>query len=251
VIEHCAKMAECAQIAYMDGPEAKKEFRKLGYTVHKFMEVDGAQCHLASNKNEVVLAFRGTEPKEFSDIKADLNAWPDKAFNGHGMVHNGFQEEVNKLWDKIMMALGGIKNLPEKDFFICGHSLGGAMATIATSRLVGGEREPDCLYTYGSPRVGNKKFVKSFAHIPHFRHVNNNDLVTAVPFAIMGYRHHCPPRYINHYGRIRKMTKWQRTKDKWRGRLQALKKRMPFDGAYDHSMVYYCKYCKENEFNVR
>ena len=248
MIENCHKMAQCAEIAYKDGAEAKKEYRKLGYTKHTFIEVDGAQCHLVSNKDEIALCFRGTEPKEFSDIKADLNALPDKAFNGSGLVHNGFQEEVNKVWDKVMMALGGITKFDEKYFFICGHSLGGAMATIATSRLANDEvYAPDCLYTYGSPRVGTRKFVKSFNHIPHFRHVNNNDLVTGVPFAIMGYRHHCPPRYINYFGKIRKMTKWQRIKDKWRGRWRALKKGVPFDGAYDHSMVYYCKYTGENE----
>lgn len=243
MIENCAKMAECAEIAYLDGKEAKVKYKALGYTTHRFIEKDGAQCHIVSNKNEIVLCFRGTEPGEFTDIKADLNAWPDQAENGHGLVHNGFQEEVNKVWDQINAALNKMKT-DGKKFYICGHSLGGAMATIATSRFMD---KVDCLYTYGSPRVGTRKFVKSFAHIPHFRHVNNNDLVTCVPFAAMGYRHHSQPRYINYFGNIRKMSKWQRTKDKWRGRWRAFKKGMPFDGAYDHGMNHYCKYTKENE----
>ena len=243
MIEKCAVMARCAQIAYMDGKEAKTEYRKLGYTSHRFIESYGAQVHIVSNKNEIVLCFRGTEPGEFSDIKADLNALPDRAQNGSGFVHNGFQEEVNKVWDQINIALSKMK-LSDKKFYICGHSLGGAMATIATSRF---GTKVDCLYTYGSPRTGTRKFVKSFSNIPHFRHVNNNDLVTCVPFAILGYRHHSQPRYINYFGKIRKMSKWQRTKDKWRGRWAAIKKRMPFDGAYDHSMVYYSKYTEENK----
>jgi triacylglycerol lipase len=243
MIENCAKMAECAEIAYLDAKQAKPKYKKLGYTTHRFIEHDGAQCHIISNKQELVICFRGTEPGEFSDIKADLNAWPDKANNGHGYVHNGFQEEVNKVWDQINTALGSMK-IEGKLFFICGHSLGGAMATIATSRF---GNKVDCLYTYGSPRAGNKKFVKSFDTVPHFRHVNNNDLVTCVPFAAMGYRHHSQPRYINYFGNIRKMSKWQRTKDKWRGRWRAFKKGMPFDGAYDHGMNHYCKYTKENE----
>lgn len=245
MLEKCATMARCAEIAYMDGKEAKTEYKKLKYTTHKFIENDGAQVHLISNKDEIVLCFRGTEPGEFSDIKADLNALPDRAQNGSGFVHNGFQEEVNKVWDKILASLDKMKT-DGKAIYICGHSLGGAMATIATSRLFGGQYNPHALYTYGSPRVGTRKFVKSFSTL-HYRHVNNNDLVTAVPFAIMGYRHHCPPRYINYFGKIRKMSTWQRMKDKWRGRWQAIKKKMPFDGAYDHSMVYYCKYTKENE----
>lgn len=228
-------MARMAGIAYLDQEEAYAKYQELGYDNHVFIDDDGAQCHAVWNDEEFVLCFRGTEPDEFSDIKADLNAWPDKAQNGHGLVHNGFQEEVNKVWNEIQFIL---KYSEGKTFYVCGHSLGGAMATIATSRL---SDRVDALYTYGSPRVGTRKFVKSF-NTPHYRHVNNNDLVCSVPFAILGYRHHCPPRYINYYGQIRKMTPWQRFKDQWRGRWQALKKKMPFDGAYDHSMTHYIKY---------
>ena len=51
---------------------------------------------------------------------------------------------------------------------------------------------------------------------------------------------------MNFYGNVRKMTKWQRFKDGWRGRLQALKKRVPFDGFYDHSMNEYCRFLKDD-----
>jgi triacylglycerol lipase len=242
MIEKCSLMAKCAQIAYMDGAEAKKEYKKLGYTRHKFIECDGAQVHIIGNKEENVLCFRGTEPGEFSDIKADLNALPDKAMNGSGYVHNGFQVEVDKVWDKLTSSID-TSAFKGKKFYICGHSLGGAMATIATSRL---QDKVDALYTYGSPRTGTKKFVNSIK-TPHYRHVNNNDMVTAVPFALLGYRHNASPRYINYYGNIRACTKWQRTKDKWRGRWRALKKGMPFDGAYDHGMNHYCKYTEKND----
>ena len=241
-INKCAVMAQCAQIAYMDGADAKKQYKKLGYTRHKFIESDGAQVHIIGNKEENVLCFRGTEPGEFSDIKADLNALPDRAWNGSGFVHNGFQVEVDKVWDRLSTSIDSLK-LEGKNFFICGHSLGGAMATIACSRL---QDKVDALFTYGSPRTGTKKFAKSIK-TPHFRHVNNNDLVTCVPFAMLGYRHNAEPRYINYYGNIRACTKWQRIKDKWRGRWRALKKGMPFDGAYDHSMTHYCKYTEKND----
>ena len=216
----------------------------MGYTTHKFLDHDGAQCHIVSNKEEVVICFRGTEPKEFSDIKADLNAFPDKAWNGQGYVHNGFQNEVNKIWEPLVAILNKMK-LVDKNLFVCGHSLGGAMATIATSRLEHSDYGVTALYTYGSPRVGTRKFVKSF-NTPHYRHVNNNDLVCTVPPALFGYKHHVKPRYINYHGQIRNLTFWQRFKDQWRGRWRALKKGMPFDGAYDHGMNHYCKYTAEN-----
>lgn len=233
-------MARCAEIAYLDGAEAKPLYAELGYPNHVFIEDDGAQCHIIWTNYSVVLCFRGTEPSEFSDIKADLNAIPSRAETA-GFVHMGFQTEVDKVWDEIWKTLGD-NNLCEKELFICGHSLGGAMATIAASRLP----ETRGLYTYGSPRVGSRKFGRTIK-CTHYRHVNNNDIVPKVPFAIMGYKHHGNLRYINFYGKIRHLSWWQRFKDGWRGRRQAWKKGMKFDGAYDHGMNYYVKYTGENE----
>ena len=72
------RMANLSAWAYEDAAEAKKLFKTVGLTGHKFFEKSGAQAHVGWNKNEVVLAFRGTEPTEFNDLKADLNIWPDK-----------------------------------------------------------------------------------------------------------------------------------------------------------------------------
>jgi triacylglycerol lipase len=227
-------MALAAQAAYHDKKEGKKSFFDLGYKNYRFLEKNGAQCHIAWNTEEFIIAFRGTEPDEFSDIKADLNAIPDRGESG-GWVHNGFQEELNKLWPLIQPFLANAKN---KKMYITGHSLGGAMATLAASRL---KKECTALYTYGSPRVGTRNFVKSFT-VPHFRHVNNNDIVPSVPFAFLGYRHHGTLRYINYYGNIRKLSFWQRVKDQWRGRVRAFQKGQPFDGAVDHGMNFYVEY---------
>lgn len=238
-IHRCHEMAEHAQAAYLD--DASAHFKKYGKSKYEFIEDNGAQCHIAWDKDEIIIAFRGTEPSEFSDITADLNALPDRANNGNGWVHNGFQEEVNKVWDEVTRVLN--KELKDRRLYICGHSLGGAMSTIAASRL--GDRVT-CMYTYGSPRAGTKSFVKSFSSTPHYRHVNNNDIVPKVPFAFLGYRHHGTLRYINHYGNIRKLTFWQRVKDGWRGRTAAWRNKQPFDGARDHGMDNYVRHTKDN-----
>lgn len=230
--------AQMAQLAYLDGKEAKPHYKKLGFTFHKFFDVDGAQCHVVRNKENLVICFRGTEPTEISDVLADLNAWPSKG-KLDGWVHSGFQGELDKLWDDVKAYVDGFSKL---NVYICGHSLGAAMATLCASRMP----QALALYTYGSPRVGTRSFVKALK-VPHTRCVNNNDIVTSVPLALMGYKHHGKLCYINYYGNIRKFTPWQRLKDKWRGRWTALKKKMPFDGAYDHSMEHYCKYTENKD----
>ena len=224
------KFAKCAEIAYRD-KEAKEEYKSLGYTHHLFIENDGAQCHVVWNKDEITICFRGTEPSELSDVLADLNALPKRSMTD-GWVHRGFRKELDKLWDHVK-ALA--EKHVDKKLYVCGHSLGAAMATICTSRIEE-FRDVEELYTYGSPRAGTKSFVKGI-RTTHWRFVNNNDIVTRVPLALMGYKHHGTLCYINHYGKIRKMTAWQRVKDKWRGYKSGL-----LDGAQDHSMTNYVNY---------
>ena len=232
-------MARASEIAYLD--DAMKQYADLGYTGHTFFDIDGAQCHAVWNDDEYALCFRGTEPSEIGDILADLNAIPRGAMT-HGLVHSGFMGELDKLWQNVTEHHGKHK---DKKFYITGHSLGAAMATIATSRFEEFTKV-ESLFTFGSPRAGTRSFVKNIK-TPHFRFVNNNDIVTSVPPAFMFYRHHGDLTYINHYGNIRKLTLWQRIKDKWRGRWRAFQKRQPFDGAYDHGMGYYVKHIEKNK----
>lgn len=226
-LDKANKFAQMAEIAYKD-LEAKILFIGMGYDNHVFLDKDGAQCHIVWNEDEIVLCFRGTEPDELSDVLADLNAIPRKSVTD-GWVHSGFRGELDKLWDHIKPLTDKHK---KKELYICGHSLGAAMSTIAASRLPQTEE----IYTFGSPRVGTRSFVKALK-ANHWRFVNNNDIVTRVPLALMGYKHHGNLCYINHYGKIRKMTLWQRIKDKFRGYKSGL-----LDGAKDHSMGNYVQY---------
>jgi triacylglycerol lipase len=233
----CHTMAQLAQIAYLDGAEAKTSGKSLGYTGHKFFENDGAQCHAFWDKETYVLAFRGTEPTEISDVLADLNAIPRGAMT-HGLVHSGFRGETDKIWDEIKKHRDSTTHKGKK-FYITGHSLGAAMATIATSRFEE-YTKVEQLTTFGSPRVGTRKFVKHI-ETPHLRFVNNNDIVTKVPLWIMGYKHHGVLQYINFYGNIRKLTTWQVIKDKWRGYKSGI-----LDGAKDHGMDKYVEATEKN-----
>jgi len=230
----CNRMAKLSEYAYLDGKQAKPKMKSLGYTDYKFFENDGAQCHSVWNEEEYVLVFRGTEPEEISDVLADLKVWPTGSMT-HGLVHSGFKDEVDKLWSDIKSHYEKHQRVTGKGyrrFMITGHSLGAAMATIATSRFEEFTNVHQ-LITFGSPRVGTRSFVKSI-HTPHYRFVNNNDIVTQVPVSLMGYKHHGTLQYINFYGNIRKMTGCQLLKDRWRGWRSGL-----LDSIEDHGMPHY------------
>ena len=116
------------------------------------------------------------------------------------------------------------------------------MATIMSSRCLHNKElnNPVELYTFGSPRVGWRGYVKSLG-VTHHRWKNNNDIVTTVPLWIMGYIHHGNEHYLNAYGNYRSPTGWQLCKDKWRGIWMGLKQGK-IDSFGDHSMVDYIKH---------
>ena len=233
-------MAILSGLAYKEPSEVDKKFRKHGFYNTKYCDKKGAQCYVVWNDTDAVICFRGTEPKEMSDIKADLNAIQRKGLHNTGDVHSGFQGEINKIWDLILEKVNELK---DHKIYVTGHSLGGAMATICAKRLQEQNITVQCLYTYGSPRVGDRRWVKSL-QIPHYRFQNNNDVVCKVPFWIMGYRHHGKNVYIGYDGRFGKMNMWRRFIDSMRGRFKAWSKRQFFDGIYDHDITTYTKRVK-------
>jgi len=236
--ERSLLFAKLASIAYNDDLTwVKKKAKTFGFTTVEFYEKDGAQAYRFMNKNDLVIACRGTEPAEFNDIKADLKAMPVIA-ETISRVHQGFKAEVDELWPMIEEDINRKVNVT-KTLWFCGHSLGAAMATIMASRAKHNVElnDPIELFTYGSPRVGWKKYCNSL-NVVHHRWVNNNDIVTRVPLALMGYKHHGTEHYMNAYGRYRKLTVWQRTKDRWRGMWMGLKKGS-IDNFSDHSMTNY------------
>ena len=110
--------------------------------------------------------------------------------------------------------------------FVTGHSLGGAIATLITTRC---HRYPELpnptLVTFGSPKVGNDAYVKymNSLGVMHYRWVNNADVVARNP-VLPSYAHHGKLVYFDHNGNIREMTDWQIRKDRIKGFFVGLMK---------------------------
>lgn len=231
--------AELSNIAYLSRCEAGILANRMGFPEIRFYDNDGAQAYIFGNDDDAVVTCRGTQPDDWNDVKADLDLQRAMA-ETVGWVHRGFKREVDDLWPRLEQAL--VNNT--RTLWFSGHSLGAAMAAICAGRckLSYIKSNPRALYTYGSPRVGNKRYV-NYVQIETYRWVNNNDIVTRVPPMWLGYRHKGQEIYLNTYGQIRKLTTWQRTKDRWRGFLQGLRDRR-FDPFSDHSIVEYVKHIR-------
>ncbi|MEL7497496.1 MAG: lipase family protein [Planctomycetota bacterium] len=226
--------AEVSMISYLDVAECNVAAGQLGFTDGKFFEVDGSQAYWFQNGHDSVIVFRGTEADDWNDIKADANALTALAETA-GKVHRGFKTEVDEIWPHIEKAL----EANDKTLWFCGHSLGGAMATICSGRCVLSylKMEPEGLFTYGSPRVGCRRFV-NYIKLNHCRWVNNNDIVARMPPAWMGYRHSGQEMYLDRFGKYRKLNGWRRISDGLKGFWNGLLRR-EIDHLSDHAIVDY------------
>jgi hypothetical protein len=140
-----------------------------------------------------VLVFRGTEGK-ITDWLTDVRFLPERLYGlqsdgridtnkDFGHVHRGFKQAFDAVWSNLAET---VKNYTGP-VWITGHSLGGALATLATIRIADHLPRLDIrgLYTFGGPRVGNGRFREAFeslkGDISVWRIINNNDLVAIIP----------------------------------------------------------------------
>ena len=197
-----ASMAELAYLNFENDPDERKLFiaslKSGGFDLVRTFnskETD-TQAFIANCPEFAVLAFRGTEVNKIRDVKTDIAAAKISVLQGH--VHNGFMKAYESVAEDIKKDLLELKDVP---LYVTGHSLGAALATVATQNLEHDHRYPRfrdmiaACYTFGSPRVGNSHYAQEFKS-PIYRVVNTTDVVTTVPLLAMGYMHIGDVRYL-------------------------------------------------------
>ncbi|WP_223542579.1 lipase family protein [Pseudomonas sp. BF-RE-26] len=152
------------------------------------------QLFYAISATQVLVAWRGTETDGLADLITDVTFRPTEPkvaaqcdakvpcgdLTPAGSVHMGFRDAFEVATRRYANDLGEtiLEHAFDKELFICGHSLGGALGLIHAASLK--QRNP-LLYTYGMPRTFTLKAIQSLNEIWHFRHVNDTDVVPRVP----------------------------------------------------------------------
>lgn len=225
-------MAECSRIAYIpferNLEELKHALNEGGFKLLQTFDKEGTQAYLASRDDFAVLVFRGTENKS-EDIITDLKTRFYKSRAGH--LHEGFYSAYQLVESEILKAVNSLGSFP---LYITGHSLGAALASIATWKL-----DRDSLaacYTFGSPRVGDKKFDMHLK-APVYRLVNNADIVTQIPLVTMNYAHVGSLYYLTQKGVLVRSPSWLTMLM----RFLTITYRNITGSLTDHSIQHYCQ----------
>jgi hypothetical protein len=175
------------------------------YEIVEEARTDTVALAMWSSKR-LVLAFKGTSSTQ--NVKTDLNVLkvvhePKRKVQVStgftqkisvpqtAMVHRGFwkswkkedfDERIKRLVKWYIDTHHADSNDPI-ELHVTGHSLGGALATLAAFDLTKQFNVDTTVYTFGQPRVGNKAFATDYNKtVPrHFSVANGQDPVARVP----------------------------------------------------------------------
>ncbi len=199
-------------------PDTDKIFAQLNALGSGFLAVEGfsfksSQSIIIQHQDYVVAAFRGTD--ELIDWLDNIKAFSIKG--PLGKVHSGFYNalldvwERQQMWERIKVLRKRGEGEAKRPLWLTGHSLGGAMATLAAAWLAERKLPLYGVYTFGQPRCGDENFQVAFdAKLKErfFRFQNRNDIVTRVPARIMGYEHVGRYIYITEHRELKSDVSW-------------------------------------------
>jgi hypothetical protein len=177
-------LAEISTLVYSDTAYIWQRLRQAGFKQVQFIQHSGTYCFVAAHERFAIVAFRGSEiwrrgegfdaQRILADMKTNidirLSYWADGE-----RVHSGFKSALEDVWTALLPEIETLQTEGLK-IWIAGHSLGAALATLAADRL----QDVQGLYTFGSPRIGDKGFQAHF-QVQAYRVVNGKDIVATVP----------------------------------------------------------------------
>jgi len=188
-------LGQMALLAYEDGPTVRARMAPWQAEVIGVIQdpTTGTEGFAARAGNEVVVAFRGTEGN-LHDLLTDAQCRRRRLDWLVGVeVHEGFAKAFST---EVRNALASaLAQAPGCRVWICGHSLGGALAVLAAAWLASQGRAAAVagIVTVGQPRVGDRVFTRWYdgqgLTAKHLRFVNDRDIVPCVPPAGLGYDH--------------------------------------------------------------
>jgi hypothetical protein len=145
---------------------------RVGLEETAYFSCFGTDCSLVtrsdvsrSDQSFSVLVFRGT--CNARNWLTNINIGPLS-----NNAHKGYELALDHLWSE----LGPVLAERNEPLFFTGHSMGGALATLAARR-----QKPQAVYSFGAPPIGNQRLQEDFNKLNIYRVVNFKDVVSRIP----------------------------------------------------------------------
>jgi triacylglycerol lipase len=167
-------------LAYEDETIGEQTAKEWGFNKFKPFSRNPHFGIVMGNDRMILIAFRGTN--ERADWWSNL----DILFRRSplGWVHRGFLKATELFWPELPKKISEFYD-NNQTIWITGHSLGGALALLASIKLlIENKFKISGVYTFGQPPVGTLGFCSKFKeHFPNnlFRFVNHTDAVSGLP----------------------------------------------------------------------
>lgn len=192
-------LATLCDLVYYEQEKAGKLIADQLKIDAKLISVDNTQAYVCENDTSIVVAFRGSEdPTSLDGLKdwfltnaRNFLVLPEGRigtdFQAAGVgarFHKGFMEALAEIWEPLYAALDAVVQKKERPLWVTGHSLGGALALLASWRFHQQFIEVHQIYTFGAPMIGNDAAAKAYhREFPGriFRYVDRGDLVPKLP----------------------------------------------------------------------
>lgn len=191
--------AQAAVLAYNDENTIEERARAVGFDRARPFRRGTNYAAVLSREDVIVVAFRGTD--DWGDWLTNLNVLFKKSPLGY--VHRGFLRATESFWPELAGCVRETRT-SQQAVWVTGHSLGGALAVLASVKLSLEDGIPIVgLYTFGQPPVGTTGFGSRFAErcsYGLYRFVNHTDAVSDVP--ILGREHMGTVRYFDVSGKL-------------------------------------------------
>lgn len=246
--ENAYWLSRMAELAYMrisqDNPAPNQPliYDTLKSYDNGFSDVEtfnakSSQGFVAKHQKIIVVSFRGTD---------QIVDWLDNTnFMQHeislGRVHKGFYFALQDIWQDMQKTIKKYRDNGQS-LWITGHSLGGALASLAAIDLVEQDQPFNGTYTFGQPRCCDRKIARIMnveAKSRLYRFHNQNDIIPRMPQRSMGYSHLGTFVYIDKDKKLSSNVNWwYQFTDAISGTWEAIREQ-GLDYIRDHDMKNY------------
>jgi Lipase (class 3) len=141
---------------------------------------------VAHKDREAFIIIRGTRTayEWYNNTAIKYDKYISVGGRKWGVTTKGFYSIYIDLREEIKEALQKLEGKFDR-IFVAGHSLGGALATLTIPDLIdsGISASDITVYTFASPRCGDREFAKNLneSRVKHWRIANTEDIVPTLP----------------------------------------------------------------------